>query len=312
MKRKKIAVVGGAGQIGGIVAMIAAQRELGDVVLVDIPQKTNLTKAKALDITHMLPTENSDVELSGSGDFSVLAGSDVIVVTAGVPRKPGMSRLDLMDINIKIIRDVAAHIKECAPNSFVILTTNPLDAMVYAFHKLSGLTKHKVVGMAGALDSARFKSFLAAEAGVSTEDVACLVMGGHGPTMVPLTRTATAGGVPIEAILSKDRIKAVVEKTRDAGTELVRLYETGSAYFSTAAACIEMVESFLKDKKRVIPSAAMCEGEYGVHGLFLGVPVVIGAGGVERVLEFPLTAEEQLMFNKTIAAVQEAVAESGV
>lgn len=308
MAKKKIAIVGG-GQIGGIVALIAAQKELGDVVLVDIPQKENFIKGKALDIMHLLPNDGADVELSGRGDFSAIEGAEIVIVTAGVPRKPGMTRDDLLNVNLKIIESVVKSVKQNAPDAFIVLTTNPLDAMVYAFHKLSGLPKQQVVGMAGALDGARFRSFLATETGLSVKDVSCLVMGGHGPTMVPLTRTATVGGVPITALLNQERIDAIVQRTRDAGTELVKLYETGSAYISTASACVEMAEAYLKDKKRVISSAALCEGEYGVDGLFIGVPAVIGAGGVERVLEFELTDQEQAMLDETIAAVKKTVGE---
>jgi malate dehydrogenase len=308
MAKKKIAVVGG-GQIGGIVALIAAQKELGDVVLVDIPQKENFIKGKALDIMQLRPNDGVDVDLSGSGDFSAIEGADIVIVTAGVPRKPGMTRDDLLSVNLKIIENVAASVKQHARDAFVVLATNPLDAMVYAFSKLSGLPKRQVVGMAGALDTARFRTFLAMETGLSVKDVSCLVMGGHGPTMVPLTRTATVGGVPIDALLDQARIDAIVQRTRDAGTELVKLYETGSAYFSTASASVEMAEAYLKDKKRVISSAALCEGEYGVDGLFIGVPAVIGAGGVERVLEFELTDQEQAMLDETIAAVKKTVAE---
>jgi len=307
MARKKIAVVGG-GQIGGIVALLAAQKELGDVVLVDIPEKEHFTKAKALDIMELRPNDGIDVELTGSGDYAALAGADVIIVTAGVPRKPGMTRDDLLSVNLTIIKGVAEGVRQHAPDAFVVLTTNPLDAMVYAFHKVSGLPKQRVAGMAGALDGARFRTFIAMETGLSVKDVSCLVMGGHGPTMVPLTRTATVGGVPLDALLSQEQIEAVVQRTRDAGTELVKLYKIGSAYFSTASASVEMAEAFLKDKKRVISAAALCEGEYGVDGLFLGVPVVIGAGGVERVLEFPLMEAEQVMLDQTIAAVKETVA----
>lgn len=312
MKRKKIAIIGGGGQIGGIVAMIATQKELGDVVLVETPERENLTKAKALDLMQLRPNANSDIELSGSGEYAAIAGADLVIITAGVPRKPGMSRNDLLSINLSIMKILSKAVYDYAPNAFVILTTNPLDAMVYAFYKLSGLSKRQVLGMAGALDSARFRTFIAMETGLSVRDISCLVMGGHGPTMIPLIRTATIGGVPIESLLTAEKIAAIVERTRHAGTELVELYGTGSAYFSTASACIEMAEAFLKDTKRVIASAALCEGEYGVHGLFIGVPAVIGAAGMERVLEFPLTVIEQAMLKKTITAVQEAVAETGL
>ncbi|RDH84362.1 MAG: malate dehydrogenase [endosymbiont of Escarpia spicata] len=311
MKRKKIAVVGG-GQIGGILALLVAQKELGDLVILDIPDKENFIKGKALDIMQMRPNDGVDVALSGNSDFSAMEGSDVVLVTAGMPRKPGMSRDDLLNINLNIIRNVADQVKQHAPNALVIITTNPLDAMVYAFYKLSGLPKAQVVGMAGALDGARFRTFIAMETELSVQDVSCLVMGGHGPSMVPLVRTATVGGVPITDLLSAEQIQAIVKRTQDAGTELVKLYETGSAYFSTASAVIEMAEAYLKDKQRVIPSAALCEGEYGVNGLFLGVPAVIGGTGVERILEFELSSEEREMLDATVAAVSKTVEETGL
>lgn len=310
MTRKKIVILGGGGQIGGIVAMIAAQKELGDIVLLETPDRENITKAKSLDLMQLRPSVGSDVILEGSGQYAALENADLVIITAGVPRRPGMSREDLLSINLGIIKTLSQAVQQYAPRAFVILTTNPLDAMVYAFHKLSGLPKQKIAGMAGALDSARFRTFIAMETGLSVQDVNCLVMGGHGPTMIPLIRTASIGGVPLQAILSAERIEAVVERTRHAGTELVQLYGNGSAYFSTASACIEMAEAFLKDKKRVIASAVLCEGEYGVNGMFLGVPVVIGAGGVERIVEFPLTDSEQAMLKQTIKAVQDAVAET--
>lgn len=312
MQRKKIAIIGGGGQIGGIIAMIATQKELGDIVLVETPERENLTKAKALDLMQLRPNIGSDVNLSGSGQYAAIAGADLIIITAGVPRKSGMSREDLLNINLNIIKVLSNAVRQYAPNAFVILTTNPLDTMVYAFYKLSGLSKQQVVGMAGALDSARFRTFIAMETGLSVRDISCLVMGGHGPTMIPLIRTATVSGVPIASLLEEQRIAAIVERTRHAGTELVELYGNGSAYFSTASACIEMAEAFLKDAKRVIASAALCEGEYGVNGLFIGVPVVIGAAGIERVLEFPLTEVEQAMLEKTVTAVQKAVTETGL
>lgn len=311
MSRKRIAIVGG-GQIGGILALLAAQKELGDVVLVDIPDMESFIQGKALDIMELRPNECIDVDLTGTGDFSGIAGADVVLVTAGLPRKPGMSRDDLLSVNMKIIGNVAENVKRHAPDAFVVVTTNPLDAMVYAFQKLSGLPKERVLGMAGALDSARFRAFIAMEAGLSVKDVSCLVMGGHGPSMVPLIRTATVGGVPVDAVLSAEQIEATVQRTRDAGTELVKLYGTGSAYFSTASATMEMAEAFLKDKKRVISSAALCQGEYGIDGLFIGVPVVIGAGGMEKILEFELTEQEQAMLDKTVEAVKKTVAETGL
>ncbi len=311
MARRKIAVVGG-GQIGGIIAMIVAQKELGNLVLLDIADKEDFIKGKALDIMQMRPNDGVDTELTGNSDYSAMEGADVVLVTAGVPRKPGMTRDDLLNVNLSITRNVAQAVKQHAPDAFVVITTNPLDAMVYAFHKISGLPRNQIVGMAGALDTARFRTFIAMEAGLSVRDVSCLVMGGHGPSMVPLVRTATVGGVPLTELLSAERIEAIVQRTRDAGTELVKLYGNGSAYFSTASAVVEMAEAYLKDKKRVIPTAALCQGEYGVDGLFIGVPAVIGSGGMERVLEFELTAEERAMLDATVEAVAKTTLETGV
>jgi len=311
MSRKKIALVGG-GQIGSILALLIAQKELGDVVILDRPEVSDPMKGKALDMMALRPHGGYDVNLSGTSEYTDIAGADVVVVTAGLPRKPGMTRDDLLEINLGIIRTVAENIKKHAPDAFVILTTNPLDAMVYAFHKISGMPKAQVIGMAGALDSGRFEAFVAMETGLSSEDVSAIVLGGHGPTMIPLVRTATVGGVPLEALLSKEKIEAISNRTREAGTEVVKLLGNGSAYNSPAAACCEMVEAYVKDKKRVISSAALCEGEYGVNGYFMGVPCVIGAGGMERILEFELTAEEQAMFDKTLKAVVSTVKETGL
>ena len=297
MSRKKMALVGG-GQIGGILALQGTQRELGDIVIIDLPEKENWVKGKALDVMEMRPHEGYDVNLTGSGDCASIEGADVVVVTAGIPRAPDMTREDLL--------------KKYTPDAFVIVTTNPLDAMVHAFQKLSGLPKNRVLGMSGALDTARFRTFIAMETGLSVKDVACVVLGGHGPTMVPLTRTASVGGIPIDELLSQEQIDTVVERTRQAGTEIVNLLVTGSAFYSTAASVMEIVEAFLKDKKRVIPCSALCEGEYGVNGLFVGVPCVIGSAGVERIIEFRLTAEEQDAFNRTVSAVAKSVAETGI
>lgn len=311
MSRKKIALIGG-GQIGSILALLIAQKELGDVVIIDRPELEGPMKGKALDMMALRPHGGYDVDLSGSGDFADIEGADVLVITAGLPRKPGMTRDDLLQTNLGIIGNVAEQVKKYAPNAFVIITTNPLDAMVYAFYKLSGLPKEKVIGMAGALDSGRFEAFVAMETGLSVEDVSALVLGGHGPTMIPLVRTATVGGVPLEALLPKEKIDAIADRTREAGTEVVKLLGNGSAYNSPAASACEMVEAYLKDKKRVISSAGYCEGEYGVDGYFMGVPCVIGAGGMERVIEFDLTPEEQAMFDKTFEAVKATVEATGL
>ena len=309
MARKKIALVGG-GQIGGNLALLATQKELGDVVIYDIPQAEGMTKGKSLDIMQLRPHDGYDVNLEGTSDPAGLKDADVVIITAGIPRKPGMDREDLLEINIKIITDVANNVKKYAPNAFVIVVSNPLDAIVYSFYKVSGFSKNKVIGMAGALDSGRFRAFLAMETGYSAQDVNCMVLGGHGDTMVPITRLATIGGIPAEEIIPKDRLDAIVERVRFAGGELVKLFGNGSAYYAPAASAIEMAEAYLKDKKRVIPSAALCEGEFGVDGYFIGVPTVIGAGGIEKILEFKLLPEEQEMLNGTLEAVKKTVAET--
>ena len=309
MARKKIALIGG-GQIGGNLALLATQKELGDVVIYDIPQAEGMTKGKSLDIMQLRPHDGYDVNLEGTSDPAGLKDADVVIITAGIPRKPGMDREDLLEINIKIITDVANNVKKYAPNAFVIVVSNPLDAIVYSFYKVSGFSKNKVIGMAGALDSGRFRAFLAMETGYSAQDVNCMVLGGHGDTMVPITRLATIGGIPAEEIIPKDRLDAIVERVRFAGGELVKLFGNGSAYYAPAASAIEMAEAYLKDKKRVIPSAALCEGEFGVDGYFIGVPTVIGAGGIEKILEFKLLPEEQEMLNKTLIAVKKTVTET--
>ncbi len=309
MARKKIALIGG-GQIGGNLALLATQKELGDVVIYDIPQAEGMTKGKSLDIMQLRPHDGYDVNLEGTSDPAGLKDADVVIITAGIPRKPGMDREDLLEINIKIITDVANNVKKYAPNAFVIVVSNPLDAIVYSFYKVSGFSKNKVIGMAGALDSGRFRAFLAMETGYSAQDVNCMVLGGHGDTMVPITRLATIGGIPAEEIIPKDRLDAIVERVRFAGGELVKLFGNGSAYYAPAASAIEMAEAYLKDKKRVIPSAALCEGEFGVDGYFIGVPTVIGSGGIEKILEFKLLPEEQEMLNKTLIAVKKTVAET--
>ena len=309
MARKKIAFIGG-GQIGGNLALLAAQKELGDVVIYDIPQAEGMTKGKSLDIMQLRPHDGYDADLEGTSDPAGLTDADVVIITAGIPRKPGMDREDLLEINIKIITDVANNVKKYAPNAFVIVVSNPLDAIVYSFYKVSGFSKNKVIGMAGALDSGRFRTFLAMETGYSTQDVNCMVLGGHGDTMVPITRLATIGGIPAEELIPRDKLDAIVDRVRFAGGELVKLFGNGSAYYAPAASAIEMAEAYLKDKKRVIPSAALCEGEFGVDGYFIGVPTVIGAGGIEKILEFKLLPEEQEMLNGTLEAVKNTVAET--
>jgi malate dehydrogenase len=311
MARKKITMVGG-GQIGGNLALLAAQKELGDVIIFDIPKAEGMVKGKALDLMQLRPHDGHDSNITGTSDWNDTKESDVYIITAGIPRKPGMDREDLLGINLGIMKDVAKNIKEQSPNAFVIVISNPLDAMVYAFHKVSGFSKNQVVGMAGALDSARFRTFIAMETGFSVQDVTCMVLGGHGDTMVPITRLATVGGVPVTDLVSPERLKEIEDRTRVAGGEIVKLFGNGSAFYAPAQSAIEMAESFIRDKKRVIPCASLCEGEFGVDGYFIGVPTVIGSGGVEKVLEFSLTDEEKFGLNKTLDAVKKTVTETGL
>ena len=309
MGRKKISLIGG-GQIGGNLALIAAQKELGDIVIFDIPQSEGMVKGKALDIMQLRPHDGYDSNIIGTSNYSDIEDSDVIIITAGIPRKPGMDREDLMSINLGIMKDVAENVKKYSPNAFVIVISNPLDAMVYAFYKVSGFKKSKVIGMAGALDSGRFRAFIAMETGYSVQDVTCMVLGGHGDSMVPISRLATIGGVPVSDLISKERLKEIEERTKFAGGELVKLFGNGSAFYAPAQCAIEMAESYLKDKKRVIPSAALCEGEFDINGYFIGVPTVIGANGIEKILEFSLTTEEKEALNNTLDAVKKTVSET--
>ena len=311
MARYKIALIGG-GQIGGNLALIAAEKELGDIVIFDIPKMEGIVKGKALDIMQLRPHDGYDVNINGTSDYKDIEGSDVIVITAGVPRKPGMDREDLMSINLNIMKDVAKNVKEYAPDSFVIVISNPLDAMVYTFYKVSGFSKNNVVGMAGALDSGRFRTFIAMETGYSVQDITCMVLGGHGDSMVPITRLATVGGVPITDIVSAERLTEIEDRTRYAGGEIVKLLGNGSAYYAPAQCAMEMAESYLKDKKRVIPCAALCEGEFGIDGYFIGVPTVIGCGGVEKILEIKLNSDERSMLNNTLDVVKKTVSETGL
>ena len=287
MSRPKIGLIGG-GQIGGNLALLSAQKELGDVLIFDIPNAEGMVKGKALDLMQLRPHDGYDSNITGTSNWDDLKNVDVFIITAGLPRKPGMNREDLLEINLRIMKDVANNIKRQAPNSFVIVISNPLDAMVYAFHKVSEFNKNQVVGMAGALDSGRFRTFIAMETGYSVQDITCMVLGGHGDTMVPITRLGTIGGVPLQSIISQKRLDEIVERTRFAGGEIVKLFGNGSAFYAPAQSAIEMAESYLKDKKRVIPCASLCEGEFGIDGFFIGVPTVIGSGGVEKILEFDL------------------------
>ena len=256
------------------------------------------------------PHDGYDANISGTSDWKDLTDSDVFIITAGLPRKPGMDREDLLEINLGIMTDVADNIKEYAPNAFVIVVSNPLDAMVYAFYKVSQLKKNMVVGMAGALDSARFRAFIAMEVGCSVQDVTCMVLGGHGDTMVPITRVGTVGGVPIESLINPDRLEEIVNRTRFAGGEIVKLFGNGSAFYAPAQSAIEMAESYLRDKKRIIPCASLCEGEFGINGYFIGVPSMIGKNGVEKILEFELRDDEKSSLDKTLEAVKKTVLET--
>ncbi len=309
MARNKIALVG-AGQIGGTLALLAGLKNLGDVTLIDITE--GVPQGKALDIAQAAPVEGFDAALSGSNDYSALDGADVIIVTAGVPRKPGMSRDDLIGINTKVMKTVGENIKRYAPNAFVIVITNPLDVMVWVMREASGLPHERVVGMAGVLDSARFRCFLAEEFKVSVEDVTAFVLGGHGDTMVPLTRYSTVAGIPLTDLVkmgwtTQERLDKIVQRTRDGGAEIVGLLKTGSAFYAPASSAIAMAESYLFDKKRVLPCAAWVDGQYGLDGLYVGVPVVIGAGGVERIVEIALEGEEKANFDKSVGAVRTLV-----
>jgi len=309
MARNKIALIG-AGQIGGTLALLAGLKELGDVVLFDIAD--GVPQGKALDLAEAAPVEGFDAKLSGASSYEAIAGSDVIIVTAGVPRKPGMSRDDLLGINLKVMEAVGAGIKQYAPDAFVICITNPLDAMVWALQKACGLPVNKVVGMAGVLDSARFRYFLADEFTVSVQDVTAFVLGGHGDDMVPSVRYSTVAGIPLPDLVkmgwtTQERIDAIVKRTRGGGGEIVNLLKTGSAFYAPASSAIAMAESYLKDQRRVLPCAAYLDGEYGVKGMYVGVPVILGANGVEKIVEISLDADETKMFATSVASVKSLV-----
>ncbi len=306
MARPKIALIG-AGQIGGTLAHLAAIKELGDIILFDIAE--GIPQGKSLDIAQAGPSQGFDAAMKGTNSYADIAGADVCIVTAGVARKPGMSRDDLLGINLKVMKSVGEGIKAHAPNAFVICITNPLDAMVWALREFSGLPHNKVVGMAGVLDSARFRHFLSLEFNVSMRDVTAFVLGGHGDTMVPLARYSTVAGIPLPDLVSmgwttKDRLDAIIQRTRDGGAEIVGLLKTGSAFYAPATSAIEMAEAYLKDQKRLLPCAAWVAGAYGLDGMYVGVPTVIGAGGVERIAEIALSGEEQVMFDKSVGAVK--------
>jgi malate dehydrogenase len=306
MARPKIALIG-AGQIGGTLAHLAALKELGDVVLFDIAEGT--PQGKALDIAESGPVEGFDATLKGTNDYADIAGADVCIVTAGVPRKPGMSRDDLLGINLKVMKAVGEGIRDNAPDAFVICITNPLDAMVWALQQYSGLPQEKVVGMAGVLDSARFRHFLSVEFDVSMKDVTAFVLGGHGDTMVPLVRYSTVAGIPLPDLVemgwtTQDKLDAIVQRTRDGGAEIVGLLKTGSAFYAPAASAIEMAEAYLKDQKRLLPCAAWVDGALGLNGMYVGVPTIIGDKGIERIVDIKMTKDEQAMFDNSVEAVK--------
>jgi len=309
MARKKIALIG-AGQIGGTLALLAGLKELGDIVLIDVVD--GVPQGKALDIAEASPVDGFNAGFSGSSDYADLAGADVVIVTAGIPRKPGMTRDDLIGVNTGIVKTVGEGIKKHCPDAFVIVITNPLDVMVWVMREVTGLPPAKVVGMAGVLDSARFRYFLADEFKVSVQDVTAFVLGGHGDTMVPSVRYSTVAGIPLPDLVkmgwtTQERLDQIVQRTRDGGAEIVKFLKTGSAFYAPAASAIAMAESYLLDQKRVLPCAAMLNGEYGVEGVYVGVPVVLGAGGVERIVEIELSPEEKAGFDKSVAAVIDQV-----
>jgi malate dehydrogenase len=299
---KKVSVVG-AGNVGATAAQRLAEKELCDVVLVDILE--GVPQGKALDLAEAAPIEKHDAHLIGSNDYDLTAGSDIVIITAGIPRKPGMSRDDLIGTNAKIVKSVTQETAERSPQAIIIVVSNPLDAMCHVAYTSSGFSKERIIGMAGVLDSARFRAFIAMELNVSVESTHAFVLGGHGDTMVPLPRYSTVAGIPLTELLSKDRIDALVQRTRNGGAEIVGLLKTGSAYYAPASAAVEMAESILKDKKKILPCAAYLQGEYGIHDLFIGVPVKLGKNGIEEIIEITLSAEERQALQHSAAAVQE-------
>ncbi|RYF10777.1 MAG: malate dehydrogenase [Deltaproteobacteria bacterium] len=306
-QRPKIALIG-AGQIGGNLALLAAQRGLGDVVLFDINE--GMPQGKALDLSQMGAANGFDIGIRGSNQYADVAGSDVVIVTAGLPRKPGMSRDDLLDTNCKIMKDVAQNLKKHCPDAFIIVVSNPLDAMVYTLAKVGGFAPNKVVGMAGVLDSSRFRQFVAEKLQVSILDVTAFVLGGHGDDMVPVVPFCAVGGVPLSQLMSKQDIDAIVERTRKGGGEIVNLLKTGSAFYAPAASAILMAEAYIRDSRRVLPAAAMCQGQYGLHDLFVGVPVIIGKGGVEKIIEVQLSEADKQALQVSAGHVKELVGEA--
>jgi malate dehydrogenase len=309
MMRKKVSIVG-AGNVGATAAHWIASKELADVVLIDIVE--GVPQGKALDLLQAMPIEKRDSHVIGTNDYKDTANSDIVVITAGIPRKPGMSRDDLLNTNYKIMQDVVGKVVENSPNCILIVVSNPLDAMAQAAYKISKFSKNRVLGMAGVLDSARFRTFIAEELNVSVENVTAFVLGGHGDTMVPLARYSTVAGIPITELIAPDRLKALIERTANGGAEIVKYLKTGSAYYAPSAATAEMVEAILKDKKKILPCAAYLDGEYGIKGLFVGVPCKLGAKGLEQIIEIKLTAEEQAALKKSAGAVEELVKVIGV
>ncbi|PGN08849.1 malate dehydrogenase [Priestia megaterium] len=306
-KRKKIAVIG-AGFTGATAALMMAQKELGDVVLVDIPSQTNPTKGKALDMLEASPVQGFDANIKGTSSYEDIQDADLVLITAGLPRKPGMSRDDLVSTNAKIMKEVSENVKKHAPNSYIIVLSNPVDAMTYVCYKTTGFPKNRVIGQSGVLDTARFNTFVAQELNISVEDVSGFVLGGHGDDMVPLVRYSYAGGIPLDKIISPERIEAIVERTRKGGGEIVNLLGNGSAYYAPAASMVQMAEAILKDKKRILPSIAYLEGEYGCNNLYLGVPTILGGGGIEHIIELPLTEKENEGLKRSIESVQSVMA----
>jgi malate dehydrogenase len=307
MARAKVSIIG-AGNVGATCAHWCASMELGDIVLLDIPALENVPKGKALDLMQSSPIMGFDANITGTNDYADTAGSDVVVVTAGIARKPGMSRDDLLATNAKIVANVAEQVKATSPNAVVIVVSNPLDAMVQQFQRVSGMPSKQVIGQAGVLDTARYRTFIAMELGCSVEDVSALLMGGHGDTMVPMPSCTSVGGVPIRRLLSEQRLNEIVDRARHGGAEIVGLLKTGSAYYAPAAATAQMVEAVIKDKRRMIPCAAYCDKEYGVGGYYVGVPVILGAGGVQKIVELQLDETEQAAFNHSVQAVKDLIA----
>lgn len=302
VQRKKISVIG-AGFTGSTTAFLLAQKELGDIVLVDIPQAEKPTKGKALDMLESTPVLGVDANITGTSDYAETANSDLVIITAGIARKPGMSRDDLVNTNAKIMKQVTEQVVKYSPNSILLVLTNPVDAMTYEVYRTSGFPKHRVIGQSGVLDTARFRTFVAQELNLSVEDISGFVLGGHGDDMVPLVRYSYAGGIPLEKLISKERLDAIVERTRKGGGEIVELLGNGSAYYAPAASLVQMAEAILKDKRRILPAIAYLEGEYGYSDLYLGVPVILGGNGVEKVIELELTEEEKQALNRSVQSV---------